>query len=101
MREPQASQDGWKAIRDLLKPARYDHNGIDPEGSARARAAAGRVHGQVQFTLYNKKHHHTIGFVTAGAFAGGGGVATSSPNSDAKYSLIASSDLPAVSGRYT
>ena len=41
---------------------------------------------------------HTIGFATAGAFAGG--VATSSPKSDAKCSLIASSDFPDVSGRY-
>jgi len=50
---------------------------------------------------HNKKHHHTIGFATTGPFAAAGGVAGSSPKSDAKYSLIASSDLPDVSGRYT
>ena len=99
MREPQASQDGWKAIRDLIKTRTLGHSLISPVGSARARAAAKRVHEQVPLTLYNKTHHHTIGFATAGAFDGG--AATSSPKSDAKCSLIASSDFPDVSGKYT
>ena len=43
---------------------------------------AARVHEQVSFTLLTTQTHHTTGFATTGAFAGG--TATSSPKSDAK-----------------
>ena len=42
------------------------------------------VHEQVSVTLPTTQTHHTIGFATTGPFAAAGGVAGSSPKSDAK-----------------